>query len=149
MTKNSQGGKKAKRYKNSSDKQDTTTLKLHDVPTINNETETQLFYGKVLKRQGGKFLSVEIGNNRQVTCYIPNKFYKRTWMNAEDFVLVQSRACDTVQNHFDVVYKYNDKEISLLKKNNIFDFNFDIKKEEEESIIFESNTTDTFDFENI
>lgn len=138
MPKNTKGGKKTKRYKNSSDK-NTPMLKLNDIPTINDETETELFYGKVVKRFGGKFLSVNIGNNIEVTCYIPNKFYKRVWMNPDDFVLIQSRACDTVQNHYDVVYKYEDKEISMLRKNNIFDFNFDINKDDDDGLIFEKN----------
>ena len=82
-------------------------------------------YGMVLSRSGGKRLMVDCSDSQKRSAVIPGKFYKRVWFDKGDIVLCD---LDVLGEHntgtCSINMKYSAKEISLLRNQNLI--NFDI-----------------------
>ncbi|AYV81267.1 MAG: hypothetical protein Harvfovirus24_3 [Harvfovirus sp.] len=69
-----------------------------------------LLYGNVIKRYGAAF-GVLCSNGKEVRAIIRGKMHKRTWVNLNDFVLVDTSDINT----FYIVEKFTPDEVRQLK----------------------------------
>jgi initiation factor 1A len=114
MVKNTTGGSKHKRSKNSNTKSKRTII----YPD-NNET----LFGHVIRSLGDCRFSVlcNDGVNRNAT--VRGKLYKNTYINIGDLVLVSLRDFETVKpndtERCDIILKYNPEEIQEIREANL------------------------------
>lgn len=134
------GGKKKRRGKNISDKNNETILKYGD----------DQFYAKVTKKLGNERFELivyyidknkdregnltEELNPKTKLGIMRGKMRKRMWVNISDIVLISTR--DFEENKVDILHKYKLEEISKLKKYLGSDVNI---SEYEAQIDFENN----------
>lgn len=116
MVKNTKGGNKAKRSKNSVDR-------TAGRPLVIKKAEDEI-YGRITKRLGGEPPIVEVQClDREVRrCVIRGKMKKRVWMNPDDVVLIKYNKDNIVslddKNKMEtgeILHKYQPSEIMRLK----------------------------------
>jgi initiation factor 1A len=112
MPRNTRGGNKAKRGKNTRNDDEDKKTPLAEGGQV---------YARVEKRLGNNRIEVECSDNKKRSAVIRGKFIKRVWMNPGDILLVdtdgmgQEGVC--VINH-----KYDRKEIRELRQKGLISF---------------------------
>ncbi|AYV83519.1 MAG: translation initiation factor eIF-1A [Hyperionvirus sp.] len=96
-----------------------------------------LLYGNVTKKFGSAF-GVLCSNGKEVRAIIRGKMHKRTWINVNDYVLVDTSDINT----FYVVIKYTPDEVRQLKSRG--EITFDTKYADE-SVIFDGEQNNDSD----
>ena len=145
MVKNTKGGNKAKKTKNSIDRTAGRPLVL--------KKESDEIYGRVLKRLGGEppILEVQCLDREIRRCVIRGKMKKKVWMNPDDIVLVKYNK-DNFSSLDDknkietgeILHKYQANEIIKLKNMGEIDNYIIVQKFSEDNQLVED---DNFDFE--
>lgn len=107
MGRNLLGGKKKKRCKNKNTDNTLTIKKL----TFKEESQD---YALVTKMLGDGRLLATTENYIDILCIIRGKLRKRVWINVGDLILISYRDFQTKKA--DVILKYNEYEISELKR---------------------------------
>jgi initiation factor 1A len=110
MVKNSRGGNKAKRQKNSGG--DTSRRAL---VTKDNSADSSQLYGKVLKRLGGRpaFVLILCEDGIERKCVIRGKFNKRVWFNENDYVIITYNQTSSDKSG-EIEHKYFPHEVAQL-----------------------------------
>ncbi len=133
MTKNTIGGKRFKKGKK------TGSIVKRQFPKKSdfNNSQEQFFYGKVVNVLGGKnVLVLDLENNMEIIGIICGNMYKKEWLKKDD-VLLCSKRTELSNNKCDIIFKYNNDEVKILKrlseiqyhekiKNNILDNIFNV-----------------------
>ena len=107
--KNPKGGKK---HKSKASKDYKTNVDMNRLPFKDEKSGQQ--YALVLNRLGGNRLCLQDELGLEIQGVIPGRFRKKVWFNTDDIALIQSRSFN--ENEYDIIYKYNDEEVKILKK---------------------------------
>lgn len=113
--------KKAKKHRETND---------HEIH-LEHASENQI-YASVKKRLGGTRLLVLCSDGKERSASIPGKFRRKVWMNTGDIILC-NLGVDCDDTCCFVIYKYTNKEASILKSQGKIDF--DIIQDKEDQII--------------
>lgn len=105
MPKNKIGGNKSKKQKN------TVPQENNNYPLADNP---DLLYAIVLKKLGGKFISLKCSDGKERTGRICGSMWKRSFMQIGDFVLISKRDFSTIDNKCDILYKYQPHHANLI-----------------------------------
>jgi len=143
MVKNTIGGKKFKKGKKIGSHVARHFPKKSEYSDINN-----FFYGQVKAILGGKNVMVlDLETNKEIIGIICGSMYKKQWLKKDD-VLLCSKRIDLDNNKCDIIFKYTNDEVKILKRlseihyhdniknsllNNIFSKSEDSSDEEENS----------------
>ncbi len=74
-------------------------------------------YAQVCSLLGDRRLEVKIPGEGVRKAHIPGRFRKRVWINKDNWILVQSRDCDSREDGYcDVMYVYNGDEVRRLER---------------------------------
>jgi len=103
--------------------------------TVEHETRLEYagvnqIYASVKKRLGGSRLLVICSDGKERSATIPGKFRRKTWMNAGDIILC-NLGIDCNDTCCFIIYKYSNKEASLLKSQGKIDFEIIQDKEDQ------------------
>lgn len=116
MGKNSKGGKKHKKYKNSNNENFSKELILAD------KTNGCQHYFQITKMLGdGRCLGNGSDGRIDVLLIIRGNMRKKIWIRKDDVVLASYRDFGS-KPIADIIYKYRDNEIYQLKQMNLFTF---------------------------
>ena len=97
MPKNKIGGNKSKKQKN------TVPQENNNFPLADNP---DLLYALVLKKLGGKNISLKCSDGKERVGRICGSMWKRSFMQIGDFVLISKRDFSTTDNKCDILHKY-------------------------------------------
>lgn len=126
MTKNTIGGKRFKKGKKQ------TTLITRNFPkkseyNSNSSSGEQFFYGQVVNVLGGKnVLVLDLENNKEIVGVICGNMYKKEWLKRDDVVLCSKRV-DLSNSKCDIIFKYNNDEVKILKRTSELQYHDKIK----------------------
>lgn len=105
MPKNTKGGNKAKKGRNS------------NAPAVERQLELKSEdqdYARVVKLLGDCRLSVTTESGHKRVAIIRGKFHKKVWIKVHDIVLVALRGYQ--DDRVDVIHRYDESEVNQLKK---------------------------------
>lgn len=138
MTKNTIGGKRFKKGKKQS------TVITRNFPKRSdyiNEIDN-FFYSKVINVLGGKnVLVLDLKNNREIVGVICGNMYKKEWLKKDDVLLCSKRA-DLGDNKCDIIFKYTNDEVKLLKRYSEIEYHENIKNDLINNIFSKDDTSE-------
>lgn len=147
---NKRGGKKHKRGK----KTQSDTFNIKNLIYAEKDQE----YAVVLSRVGGSRLKVECTDGKIRSAIIRGKFKRRIWMNQYDIILVSIGATGKDDECY-IEYKYNDREIGILKQKNLIEFDtnkddcndnvFEFENDNENETVLETNKERNLNFDSM
>lgn len=124
MGKNSKGGKKFKRTKKFS-----IGMKHREMVY----KQSDQFYAILEENKGNMRFNCVCDDNKPRFAHVPGTFHKRVWFRKDDVVLVSVR--EFQPEKCDILYKYNQSEIEILKSQNLFPYLLDHKPDEMEDFV--------------
>lgn len=111
MTKNTIGGKKFKKGKKIGNQVARNFPRKSEYSDENN-----FFYGQVVNVLGGKNVMVlDLETNKQIIGVICGNMYKKEWLKKDD-VLLCSKRTELENNKCDIIFKYTNDEVKILKR---------------------------------
>jgi initiation factor 1A len=120
--KNTIGGKRFKKGKKNTT---TTTRKIPKKTDV--EFGESFFYGQVISVLGGKNVQVlDLERNIELVGIICGNMYKKEWLKKDD-ILLCSKRIDICNTKCDIVFKYTNDEVKILKKMNEIQYHDKIK----------------------
>lgn len=105
MPKNKIGGNKSKKQKN------TVQNENNNYPLADNP---DLLYAIVLKKLGGKNISLKCSDGKERIGRICGSMWKRSFMQIGDFVLISKRDFSTTDNKCDILHKYQQHQANTI-----------------------------------
>lgn len=90
-------------------------------------------YAIITKVLGDSRMECECMDNVKRTCHIRGKLHKRVWMSLGDVVLISTR--DYQEGKGDIIHKYNNDEVQLLKADGLLSVDTTIKNTDDDDII--------------
>ena len=156
MVRNVYGGNKAKKKarapKNNKNKQ---FIKINKGNDNDNEPDENLSYGKIDKPCGVGRFDVICDDGHRRNCGIPGKFKnKRVKINKDDIVLLEYNDGTDKNVKGEIIYKYDENEISRIEKEDNINFKKLLKREgeivddEDTGIVFKNDSDEEEDEEN-
>jgi initiation factor 1A len=140
--KNTIGGKRFKKGKKNTV---TTTRKFPKKSDVDfGET---FFYGQVINVLGGKnVLLLDLERNIELIGIICGSMYKKEWLKKDDILLCSQRVELSNEKKCDIVFKYTNDEVKILKKMNEIQYHDKIKNSLVDNI-FNNNFSEEEDSE--
>lgn len=138
MTKNTIGGKKFKKGKKQS------TIIVRNFPKISDYDNNidNFFYSKVINVLGGKnVLVLDLKNNKEVIGAICGSMYKKEWLKKDD-VLLCSKRPELGGDKCDIIFKYTNDEVKILKRNSEIEYHENIKNDLINNIFSKDDTSE-------
>ena len=128
---NKKGGKKFKRGKKN--REDGATKRTMVFAEDDQE------YALVISKEGGSRLKVECMDGKIRSGIIRGKFRKRIWMNSKDILLVSVNATGKDSECY-IEYKYDKRQIDILRRKKLIDFNEEDEEDENDGYEFKNPT---------
>lgn len=138
MTKNTIGGKRFKKGK----KQSTVVARNFPKRSDYKNEMDNFFYAKVVSVLGGKnVLVLDLKNNREIVGIICGNMYKKEWLKKDDVLLCSKRA-DLGDTKCDIIFKYTNDEVKLLKRYSEIEYHENIKNDLINNIFSKDDTSE-------
>jgi translation initiation factor 1A len=129
MGKNRKGGKKFKRNKKFS-------LGMKHREMVYKQSDQ--LYAILEENKGNLRFNCVCDDNKPRFAHVPGSFHKRVWFRKDDVVLVSVR--EFQPDKCDILYKYNQSEIEILKSQNLFPYLLDYKPDMEDFVESDSES---------